>query len=83
MIWYNIDTLKKGNDKMIIEEKINHSLTTFNELCEGQLFYYVSEGCYCIKTDENNKAVTLEHGLLLRVSDCDDCLPVNGKVVIE
>lgn len=68
---------------MIIEEKTNRSITTFDKLCEGQLFYYVSEDCYCIKTDENNKAVTLENGILLVVSDRDDCLPVKGKVVIE
>ena len=68
---------------MIIEEKTNHIITTFDELCEGQVFYYVSEECYCIKTDVDNRAVTLENGLLLVVSDRDDCLPVNGKVVIE
>ena len=80
---YNIDTIKKGNDKMIIEEKTNHKLTTFNELHGGQLFYYVSDECYCIKTDEDNEAVTLEHGILLRVGDDENCFPVNGKVVIE
>lgn len=68
---------------MIIEEKTNRCIITFDELTEGQLFYYVSEECYCIKTDEDNRAVTLDNGLILRVGDYDDCLPVNGKVVIE
>ena len=68
---------------MIIEEKTNRSITTFDKLCEGQLFYYVSEECYCIKTDENNKAVILDNGILLRVGDDENCFLVNGKVVIE
>ena len=68
---------------MIIEEKTNRSIVTFDELNEGQLFYYLSEECYCIKTDEDNRAVTLDNGLILRVDDDDDCLPLNGKVVIE
>lgn len=68
---------------MIIEEKTNRSIVTFDELNEGQLFYYVPEECYCIKTDEDNRAVTLDNGLILRVDDDDDCLPLNGKVVIE
>ena len=68
---------------MIIEEKANRIITTFEELREGQLFYYVDEECYCIKTDEDNRAVTLDNGLIIRVSDDDDCIIVKGKVVIE
>ena len=78
LLYYQI---KKGNDKMIIEEKITRN--TFDKLEEGQLFYYVCEDCYCIKTDETDRAVVLESGLIIRVDNHDDCIPINGKVVIE
>ena len=67
---------------MIIEEKSKSKIVEFYELDEGQLFYYLQEECYCIKTDEDNRAVTLENGLLLHVSDYDNCLIVEGKIVI-